>query len=205
MKKTRLSKKSKKHKKRIDLPNVKVNFDILLFDSNYKGDLYKNINKSIKNVGDLPTSFCKYIESSSMSINWSEHLFYTFFIFASDDKKICPLCSGQLKSDWKIKKITVNKHTKIISYDLKPPKGSNYNDIKKSILSEMDRDLSLSMCEGYGCPGSNIRKVYVIINNKKYWWIPYFKSVDIRLSKKTVKKKQLRLNRNKHRSKKVKN
>jgi len=90
-----------------------------------------------------------------------------------------------------------------ISYDLKPPKGSNYNDIKKSILSEMNRDLSLSICEGYGCPGSNIRKVYVIINNKKYWWIPYFKSVDIRLSKRTVKKKQVRLNRNKRRSRKV--
>jgi len=115
MKKTRLSKKSKKHKKRIDLPNVKVNFDILLFDSNYKGDLYKNINKSIKNVGDLPTSFCKYIESSRYSTYKAENLFYTFFVnygWLGHHKK-CPSCID----GWKIKKITVNKHTKIILWN----------------------------------------------------------------------------------------
>ena len=203
----KISRSSKRNRTKVTLPNVKVNFDILLFDiRNKNDDLYENISKSIKNVGNLPISFSKYIESCPKSIYYAERLFYTFFIASHDNKKKCPLCNEQLRNGyWKIKKVTVDRHTKILSVDLHPPTNSNYNDIKKSILSEMNKNLSLSLFESYGFDEMDYEMDYpsIVINNKKYYWIPYYKNFDIRLSKRNTRKKKRISKRNTRKKKRL--
>ncbi len=69
----------------------------------------------------------------------------------------------------------------------------------------MNKNLSLSLFESYGFDEMDYEMDYpsIVINNKKYYWIPYYKNFDIRLSKRNTRKKKRISKRNTRKKKRL--
>jgi len=133
--------KSKKNSDKI----IKVNFDVIVRKSPLKYTSIKCNNKCRSRlyespiVEKIPKEITKFIQKQKKEI--TNYLFYDFYkccgVRTGDGYgpgKECPLCKKDYPVFPEPEKISFNSTKKIMTIEYILPKGSKYNDIKKTIM-----------------------------------------------------------------------
>ena len=133
--------KSKKNSDKI----IKVNFDVIVRKSPLKYTSMKCYNKCRSRlyespiVEKLPKEITKFIQKQKKEI--TNYLFYDFYICCGvrtgdgyGPGKECPLCKKDYPVFPEPEKVSFNSTKKIMTVEYILPKGSKYNDIKKTTM-----------------------------------------------------------------------